>query len=69
MTHSLEEASKSYTSLFEVFKRQLGKTIINLLWGMIITPLSNERKLIADHYLNMQEYLEHISDVKMPKDS
>ena len=36
---------------------------------MIICPLSDERKQIADHYLNMQEYLEHISDAIMPNES
>lgn len=29
-------------------------------------PLSNERKVIADHYIYLKEYLEHLKDEKMP---
>lgn len=36
------------------------------MWGCILVPLSSERRSHADHYRNMQEMLEHISDVPIP---
>ena len=33
---------------------------------MILLPLSNERKIQEDQYINMLDYLDYMVDVKLP---
>ena len=45
MMNKLDEASKVYTGLEDHFKRNQANGIIGLLWGLILIPLSEERKV------------------------
>ena len=66
MTNQLSDAKNAYVGLEENFKREQSKGLVNLLWGLLQVPLSNNRKVIADHYLYLKEYLEHLKDEQVP---
>lgn len=36
------------------------------MWGLILIPLSEERKVQADHCTYLKEYLEHVSEAPIP---
>ena len=57
MTGRFDEACKSYLGIEDVFKRNISGQLVSLLWGMILIPLSEERKPIADHFHYLNEYL------------
>ena len=65
-TQNLEEASKCYQYLEDRFKKNNARDVVKLLWGLILIPLSNERKTTADHYIYLKEYLEHLYNAKIP---
>ena len=67
MTSNLVEAAQSYVGLDEHFKRRMSKDLVALMWGLVLIPLTDDRKRIADHYIYLQEYLKHITDIPMPK--
>ena len=67
MTMNHSDASKVYINLEVEFKKRLSADLRNLLWGLILVPLSDDRKVIADHFTNVKEYLEHLAEVKMPE--
>ena len=66
MTNNRRVASNYYSNLEITFSRNVRKDIISLLWGLVIIPLSNDRKLIGDHYTYLKEYLAHLSDAPVP---
>ena len=66
MTKNLDEASKAYVSLLDKFRRNNSRQTVSLMWGAILIALSNDRKQIAEHYHNLNEYLEHLIDVPTP---
>ena len=45
MTQNLDEASKVYIGLEDQFRRNQARDIVGLLWGLILIPLSDERKV------------------------
>ena len=57
MTMNHSDASKAYINLEVQFKKRLSTDLRNLLWGLILVPLSDDRKVIADHFTNVKEYL------------
>ena len=65
-TNRMEDASKTYMQLEDYFMMQRYQDFKNLLWGSILIPLSDERKVIADHWIKIKEYLEHINEAPMP---
>ena len=65
-TNALDFACRNYQALEEYFIREQGKYVMTLLWGMILIPLSSERKTQANHYSHLKEYLEHLNDAKIP---
>ena len=65
MTNNLKESCSIYCKLEDEFQRSLSRDLISLLWGLVLIPLSDDRKLIADHYNYLQEYLSHLSDCKV----
>ena len=67
MINRNEEASKAYFHLEDHFKRENAKDMMYLLFGSIVVPLSDQRKTVADHWIYLKEYLEHLSDAKLPK--
>ena len=66
MTQKLDEAAKVYTSLEDNFKRNTARDLVGLLWGLILIPLSEERKVQADHVMYLKEYLDHVYSVNLP---
>ena len=64
MTCQFDKAGRNYELLEENFKALRSKDLINLLWGMILIPLSNERKIQEDQYVNMLDYLDYMVAVK-----
>lgn len=66
MTKNLDEASKAYVSLLDKFRRNNARQTVSLMWGAILIALSDDRKQIAEHYHNLNEYLEHLIDVPTP---
>ena len=55
-------AANAYISLDHKILQLRSKALIPLLWGLVLVPLESDRKIIADHYNNLCEYLEHLSD-------
>ena len=43
-----DAASKTYKTLDGVFKGKMGIDLIGIVWGLFLTPLSNDRKITAD---------------------
>ena len=66
MCQQLNEASKVYMGLEDHFKRNQARDLVGLLWGLIMLPLSEERKIQADHVLYLKEYLDHVYAEKLP---
>lgn len=66
LTHRLDEASKAYIYLEDHFVKERRTEFKKLLWGSILIPLSDERKVIADHWINIKEYLEHLTEEPIP---
>ena len=66
MCNKLDEASKTYIGLEAHFKRNQARDLVGLLWGLILIPLSEERKVQADHVLYLKEYLDHVYAVSIP---
>ena len=64
MTNGLDLAAKTYSQLESIFRRNISKELISLVWGVVLIPLSEDRKLVIDHFANLQEYLEYIQEVK-----
>ena len=62
MTGHMREASNSYICLEEEFQRTTRRDLVGLLWGLVLLPLSDDRKLIGDHYHYLCEYLKHLND-------
>lgn len=67
MNKNLDEAAKVYIGLEDHFKRHQARDLVGLLWGLILIPLSEERKVQADHCTYLKEYLDHIYDIKLPQ--
>ena len=63
----LDSACNTYRSLETTFSLNRGKDLINMLWGNVIIPLADERRVQLDHFRNMQELLEHIKEEPIPK--
>ena len=65
-TQRLAEASKAYMFLEDHFIRERRQDFKKLLWGSILIPLSDERKVVADHWIGIKEYLEHLKEAPIP---
>ena len=67
MTGSLDLSSKTYASMDGLFKRNMAQELVSVVWGVVLTPLSDDRKLVIDHFQNLAEIMEFIREVKLPK--
>ena len=38
----------------------------SLIWGLVIVPLTEDRKTFIDHYDQLKEILEHLAEAKLP---
>ena len=66
MTQNSEMACKAYQQLEDRFKANIALDMKRLLWGLILVPLSRERKIVADHVSYLKDYLEHVAEVPLP---
>lgn len=60
MTGNLSEANKSYSCLEEVYRIRIKHDMKTLVWGLILIPLSDDRKRISDHFHYLYEYINHL---------
>ena len=45
----------------------MSQDIIALVWGLILIPLSDDRKRIGDHFHYLNEYVNHLKELKIPE--
>ena len=50
MTNNLQQSCYNYIQLELEFQQACAKDLITLVWGLVLIPLSDDRKVIADHY-------------------
>lgn len=67
MTGNLAEACRRYNYLEVELQRNMSRDLSTLVWGLILIPLSDDRKRIGDHFHYLREYCLHIKDAKTPQ--
>lgn len=58
-----DAAQKQYKILDDVFKAKLGADLAGIVWGLFLTPLSNDRKVTADQLSYLREYIDYKKEV------
>ena len=66
MTGNFADANNSYNCLEAEFQRRMSKDLIELVWGLVLIPLSDDRKRVSDHFHYLYEYCQHLKETKIP---
>lgn len=66
MTGNFADANNSYNCLETEFQRRMSKDLIELVWGLVLIPLSDDRKRVSDHFHYVYEYCQHLKETKIP---
>ena len=70
MTGHFERSGKAYRCLEVNFRQKRLTDLANYFFGLILIPLQEDRKLMADHLENVQEIVEYMQDApKMKQDN
>ena len=66
MTGNFADANNSYNCLEAEFQRRMSRDLIELVWGLVLIPLSDDRKRVSDHFHYLHEYCLHLKETKVP---
>ena len=70
MTNHFEASGKAYRCLEVQFHQKKLADLANYFFGLILIPLQEDRKLMADHLENVQEIVEYMQEApKMKQDN
>lgn len=67
MTGNFSDACKAYNCLEPEFQRNMAVDLGTLVWGLILIPLSDDRKRIGDHFHYLMEYMDHLKEAEIPQ--
>ena len=63
MTNRLDDAGKAYGWLAGHFRQQRLLELANYMFGLVLIPLQEDRKMMADHLTNVAEVVEYMQEV------
>ena len=56
----MDSACKTYMMLEDKTKHEMAFKFKSLIWGLVIVPLTEDRKTFVDHYDELKEILDHM---------